>query len=389
MRANADFLLQASVRELQSGENVRALAHSTELLAVLARLRDAEPEDTEHRFIEAEAQYNHAAILDRVGRSAEATEAARAALNLYLELGAPTTARELHALDLAAIISPAQVTKVSSWRLALLAADAQARLARLTARTAGAAALSEIRRLGQAAIQMYTAARETNPEHDEGLRRVAQQYATAMDTLARARWVAGDARGATRLYQEALDECLRCLGPRHPVTVMIHAALDRVRAGVDPDPTAARMTGAEKTIPSAGDERGGGRGGGMPGLLRAGAVALFVQAVSGLFVAVALLFAVQDEAEHGGTGQATLMGLRLLVLLGIAACAAATVCAVLTHRRYPWVRSTVLALESVTLINVLFGLANGQFLAAGLGFVVAVFVLFGYSTEESVAYLRG
>jgi hypothetical protein len=217
---------------MQKGDFVRARKHGYLLLEEIGQLHAAEPGNPEDTVIEAGALYNMAAIEDHVGQTAVAIECARKALGLYAELGVVGSPAEIAlAAGLEAIaaglVRPPGLPPLAE--LALCAADARARLARLLAKASGPAAAQEVCQLGGDAVEIYERAVATGLTGIDGLQYVVTQYAVARDILAIGYLGAGEQDRAIALYQDVMADCERTLGADHPVTAEVRSNLTAVR----------------------------------------------------------------------------------------------------------------------------------------------------------------
>jgi outer membrane protein assembly factor BamB len=169
----------------------RAVQHSLAALAAIERLYADDPDNWVNAEQLAGKLYNHAALLDLVGRPDEGAEAAQASITYYAEaaggrLPDPATVGAQYAIDqLRHRFVPAtpDALRPSGPEFAMLAADASARLALLLAKSQGNRRSTEIRQLTQYAVTVYEQVAKVNPRHEQDLFRVAALAASALRHL--------------------------------------------------------------------------------------------------------------------------------------------------------------------------------------------------------------
>jgi hypothetical protein len=113
--------------------------------------------------------------------------------------------------------------------LAVCAADARVRLARLLAKASGPAVAQEVCQLGGDAVEIYERIVATGLAPADGLQYAVTQYAVARDTLAIGYAAAGEPDRAIALYQDAMADVERTLGADHPVTEAVRGNLTTAR----------------------------------------------------------------------------------------------------------------------------------------------------------------
>jgi hypothetical protein len=170
-----------AIASLAAGRPAEAYAHSRQAIDAVAHLRTAQPDEPEHVIALAGKLYLHAAILDRLGNTAEAVVVARDALTLYRNVSGgdldPADAAEFAGLATIQGASAGPATNPAG--IAVLTADVKARLASLIAKSEGARAASEVHRLGREALAMYERLAIRDSRYRVDLERVASQYAEA------------------------------------------------------------------------------------------------------------------------------------------------------------------------------------------------------------------
>ncbi|WP_371497892.1 hypothetical protein OG871_18240 [Kitasatospora sp. NBC_00374] len=121
----------------------------------------------------------------------------------------------------------------------------------------------------------------------------------------------------------------------------------------------------------------------MPKALKFAIGGIVVQALINGFAGVLFYALASDEASHGnddGTGL-----IQLVALVSIAVAVLLVVCAVLTPRRYGWVRAVVITVEVVSVISSAVALFSGAVAAVG-GIAIALAIIKAYASGESGAW---
>lgn len=118
----------------------------------------------------------------------------------------------------------------------------------------------------------------------------------------------------------------------------------------------------------------------MPGRLKGVLAILGFQILANAFVGFLVLDAVLDATGHGadvdGAGLAY-----FLVFLSFAVALTLLVSAVLTPSRMPWIRPTVIVVESIGILGGAINLLTGQ-LAAVIGILLAIAVITSLNRDE-------
>jgi outer membrane protein assembly factor BamB len=159
-----------------------ALGHSAKAIAAIERLRTDDPDNWVHAEQLAGKLYNHAALLELMGRTGEAAEAAERSLATYAEAaGGPLPEPEqlgmMYQLDRLSHhrvnLGDPDARRLPPWEFAMRIADVSARLAMLLARSEGPAAADQVRRLVQLSLDTYREMARVEPRHQQDLIRVA------------------------------------------------------------------------------------------------------------------------------------------------------------------------------------------------------------------------
>jgi outer membrane protein assembly factor BamB len=166
-----------------------ALAHSSKAIATIERLYADDPDAWVNAEQLAGKLYNHAALLELMGRTTEAADAAQRSLTYYAEaLGGPLPPLDqlgaMYQLDRLrhrrVDVNDPDALRPPPWEFAMLIADAAARLAMLLAKSQGGAAAPQVRRLVQIALNTYQEMARVEPRYEQGLVRAAGLGAQAL-----------------------------------------------------------------------------------------------------------------------------------------------------------------------------------------------------------------
>ncbi len=175
----------------QRDRSGRAVQHSLAALAAIERLYADDPDNWVNAEQLAGKLYNHAALLDLVGRPDEGAEAAQASITYYAEaaggrLPDPATVGAQYAIEQLRhrfVTTTPDALRPSGPEFAMLAADASARLALLLAKSQGDRRGTEVRQLTQYALTVYEQMAKVNPRHEQDLFRVTALATSALRHL--------------------------------------------------------------------------------------------------------------------------------------------------------------------------------------------------------------
>ncbi|WP_370942471.1 hypothetical protein AB5J62_25560 [Amycolatopsis sp. cg5] len=121
----------------------------------------------------------------------------------------------------------------------------------------------------------------------------------------------------------------------------------------------------------------------MPKPLKNVRILLWFQAVANILVGVLVTMVALNALDHGDEDAALPLAIGIISLI-IAVVLA--VCAVMLSRRAAWVRTTVMALEGISVLSGVIGLVTGGAVTLLIGIAIAIGILVSLSNPEVKAW---
>ncbi|MFD8495312.1 hypothetical protein [Amycolatopsis sp. NPDC059657] len=114
----------------------------------------------------------------------------------------------------------------------------------------------------------------------------------------------------------------------------------------------------------------------MPRPLKNVRILLWFQAISNILAGVLVTMVALNALDHGDEDAALplVIGIISLIIAVVLA-----VCAVMISRHAPWVRTTIMTLEGITLVAGVIGLVSGGAITLLIGIGIAIGILFSLS----------